>query len=211
MRLGSCLLVTVALLAGASAARGTSPARHVSTGVDIWGQPDRSQEVAGRPLGATIALFKGRAAAHLPTPTGLVHPLSFVAAHLRGNPGALVLSKTRRVVTAAGPIYLVPTVQGWLCVQGPTFQTCHRGLLRQGLTWSFYSTSTGLDVIGIAADNVRAIRLTWSGKHLQARLARNVFFVHRPLSITPVKHLPAFGRLAVLYRGSGAPTTVPLH
>jgi hypothetical protein len=148
---------------------------------------------------------------HLPTPSRLVRPLSFVAAHLRGNPGALMLSKTRRVATAGGPVYLVPTINGWLCVQGPTFQTCHRGLLRQGLTWNFYSTSAGLDVIGIAANNVRGISLTWSGKSLQAQLARNVFFVHRPLSITSVKHLPSFGRLAVLYRGSKAPTTVPLH
>jgi hypothetical protein len=204
-------LVALAVLAGASAALGTSPPRPVVTSVDIWGQPDRSQEVADRPLGTTIALFRGGSTAHLPTPTGLMRPLSFVAAHMRGNPGALVIGKTRRVATAAGSVYLVPTIHGWLCVQGPTFQTCHRGLLRQGLTWNFYSTSTGLDVIGIVADNVRAIDLTWSGKSLRAQLAHSVFFVRRPLSLTSVKHLPSFGHLAVSYRGSKAPTTVPLH
>jgi hypothetical protein len=130
---------------------------------------------------------------------------------MRGNPGALMLAKTRRVVTAAGPIYLVPTAHGWLCVQGPTFQTCHRGLLRQGVTWSFYSTPTGLDVIGIAANNVRSVGLAWGTQRRQAQLARNVFFVQRPLSITSAQHLPPLGLLTVTYRGARASTALPLH
>lgn len=212
MRSGWCVLASVAVLPGigVSGAR-SSPPRQAFTYVDIWGQPSRSEEVAGRPLGTTIALFRGGVAAHLPRSTGPMRPLSVVAAHLLGHPGALLLARTRRVITAAGPIYLVPTTHGWVCEQGPNFRTCHRGLLAQGVTWNFYSTSTGLDVIGIAADNVRAVSLTWAGKTRRAQLSQNVFFVHRPISIASATHLPSLGRLRLLYRGGKPVTTVPLH
>jgi hypothetical protein len=204
----ACLVGCLAAFAASSAAWATSPPRQGTTGVEIWGQPARSLEVADRPLGTTIALFKGsRAAAQLPPATGLMRPLPVVAAHLRGNPGRLLLGKTRRVATLAGEVYLVPTVRGWLCIEGPTFATCHRGLLRQGVTWDFYSTPTGLDVIGIAANNVRAINLAWGTQRVHAQLGQNVFFVHRPISLTSTLHLPPLGRLVVAYRGS-RPTAV---
>jgi hypothetical protein len=211
MRSGTCLLVAFALLAGAGAAHGGSPPRRSSTSVDIAGQPARSLEVADRPLGRRIAVFGRGPAARLPAPAGPMRPLAAVAADMLGHPGTLVLAKTRRVATPAGPVYLVPTNRGWVCVQGPTFRTCHRGLLRQGVTWNFYSTPSGLDVIGIAADDVRALTLTWGAYARRAVLSRNVFFVHRPLTITSAKHLPPLGRLVVAYRGSRAAATVSLH
>lgn len=140
-----------------------------------------------------------------------MRPLSVVAAHLLGHPGALVLGKTRVVTTAAGPIYLVPTTHGWVCEQGSRFATCHRGLLPQGVTWNFYSTSSGLDVIGIVANDVRAVTLAWNGKTRRAQLAHNVFFVHRPLSITSAQHIPPLGRIALQYRGGKPGTIVSLH
>jgi hypothetical protein len=174
-----------------------------STGVDIWGQPARTAEVAGRPLGTTIALFRSdRLASHLPTPSGLAQPLAVVAAHLRGKPGALIPSKTRRVATGAGPLFLVPTTHGWVCVQAQRFQTCHRGLLRQGITWNFYSTPTGLDVVGIAADDVTAVTLSYGTTRRKAELEHNVFFVHRPIALTSSRHLPPLGRLTISYRGT---------
>jgi hypothetical protein len=180
--------------------------------VDVFGQPRSSLEVADRPVGTHLALFSsGGVTAPLPRSTRLMRSLPVVAAHLRGDPGALVLDKARRVTTAAGPVYLVPTIHGWVCVQGPTFRTCHRGLLRQGLTWNFYSTPTGLDVIGIVADDVRTVTLTWSGHRRRAQLGRNVFLVHRPLTLTSTQHLPPFGRLVVSYRGGRAPASVPLR
>jgi hypothetical protein len=208
MRLWSWLVVVLAVLVSAGAASGTDPAR--STGVLVWGQPARSLEVAGRPLGSTIALFRAGPTAHLPA-SGLMRPLSIVAAHLRGDPGALVLAKTRRVTIPPGPVYLVPTTHGWVCVQGARFETCHRGLLRQGVTWTFYSTTDGLDVIGIAANDVRAVDLSWTGNTRRAELAHNVFFVHRPISITSAKHLPPFGSLTVAYRGGRASASVRLR
>ena len=122
-----------------------------------------------------------------------------------------MFAKARRVGTEVGPIYLVPTTHGWVCEQGPNFETCHRGLLPQGATWNFYSTPTNLDVIGIVANNVRAVRLTWGRTTRQARLAHNVFFVRRPIAITSAKHLPPLGRLSLRYRGAKPATTVPLH
>ena len=206
------LVLAAAVLGCASAAWAASPPHPtVSTGIELFGGPARAQEVSGRPLGTNLALFGTGPAARLPSPPGMMRPLSYVAAHMRGTPGSLVPSETRRVVTPIGFVYLVPTTQGWLCVQGPTFATCHRGLLRQGVTWSFYTVADGLDVIGIAANDVRAIDLTWKGSSRHAQLARNVFYVHRPLSITSMTHLPAFGRLAVTYRGHKAATTVSLR
>ncbi|MGN6799981.1 MAG: hypothetical protein ACTHKS_17695 [Gaiellaceae bacterium] len=159
----------------------------------------------------TLAVFRGGNAVQLPHPNGLMRPLSVVAAGLVGHPGALLLAKARRINTEIGPIYLVPTTHGWVCEQRPNFETCHRGLLAQGVTWNFYSTSDGLDVIGIAANNIRAVSLTWARTTRQARLAHNVFFIHRPISITSAKHLPPLGRLGLRYRGGKPGTTVALH
>jgi len=208
-----CLLgCLIALAAGSSTALGTNPPRHISAGVDIWGQPSRSLEVADRPLGKTIALFRGaQAAVPLPAPAGPGRPLAVVAANLQGNPGRLLLGETRRAATGAGEVYLVPTARGWLCVQAPSFATCHRGLLRQGVTWDFYSTSGGLDVIGVAADDVRSVSLTWGKEHRNARLVHNVFFVNRPLSLTSTQHIPPLGRLVVSYRGTRPSASVRLR
>jgi hypothetical protein len=122
-----------------------------------------------------------------------------------------MVAKTRRVATPVGPIYLVPTVRGWVCVQAPRFETCHEGLVRQGVTWTFISTQTGLDVIGIAADNVDGVALIYAKQHRRAELAHNVFFVHRPISLTSIQHLPPLGTLAISYRGTRAQSRVALH
>jgi len=106
--------------------------------VNVFGQPSRPVEVAGRPLAKTLAVFRSsRLAAALPAPSGQMQPLASVAAQMSGDPGQLRLGETRRVATAVGPIYLVPTTHGWACVQGPRFETCQRGLLVQGITWHF--------------------------------------------------------------------------
>lgn len=207
--MGRCLLVVTAcgLLSVVSAQAAKPPS--YSTSVDFFGQPDRSAEVVGQPLAKNLALFAlPGSAVPLPRPTGLMRPLADVAAHLRGHPGALVPAETRRVTTGAGAVYLVPTVRGWVCVQGRAFQTCHRGLLEQGVTWNFYSRMNGLDIVGIAADSVRAVTLVWGHRHRRAALANNVFFVHRPLSATSIQHLPPLGRLAISYRGARRSTTV---
>lgn len=136
--------------------------------------------------------------------------LAAVAANLRGRPGALIPAETRRVVTAAGPIYLVPTRRGWVCVQGSRFATCHRGLVRQGITWNYYSTTGGLDVVGIAADDVSAVTLRYGKTQRRARLAHNVFFVERPITLTTTQQLPPLGRLTVTHR-NGRRTSVPLN
>ena len=63
----------------------TSPGP-VSTGVDIWGQPDRSQEVADRPLGQLSRFF-----AKAPRPT------------CPDRPGRCVRSRSSRRICAATP------------------------------------------------------------------------------------------------------------
>jgi hypothetical protein len=204
-------VVATALALAAAAASAAAPPRPI-TGVDVFGQPSRAAETAGRPLVRTIGVFRSAgAAARLPAPHGPMRPLAAVAAGFRGRPGALLVGETRRVPTAAGPVYLVPTARGWVCVQGPRFETCHRGLLRQAVTWSFYSTATGLDVVGVAADDVRSVTLIWGGGRRRAQLARNVFFVRRPFAATSVAHLPPLGRLAITYRDGRRPTTVELR
>jgi hypothetical protein len=173
--------------------------------VDVWGQPDLAQQVAGRPLGSTLALFRTGTTVTLPRPSfhGVpMRPLGVVAAHMRGKPGRLVLAKTRRV----GALYLVPTTRGWVCVQGPAFQTCIRGLLRSGITWMFQSTATGIDVWGIAAGDVSRVVL---GRRA-ATLDDNVFFVTRSMKLA--SHLPkTFGTLIVSYRGSRPPERVVIR
>ena len=205
MRRAIVLLAFAAVSAAARAAVAVPP--HEDVRVDLFGQPAQRLEVAGRPLGQTLAIFRSpRAAA--PLPVGPMRPLGVVAAHLRGSPGALLTGRTRRVSTAVGPIYLVPTVRGWVCVQATTFETCHRGLLRQGVTWSFYSTEDGLDVVGIAADDVRSVTLHWARRRRRATLAHNVFFVQRTISLTSGTHIPPLGRLSIDFRGTKAPVSV---
>ena len=110
--------------------------------------------------------------------------------------------------TAAGPVYLVPTVRGWVCVQTARFETCHRGLLRQGVTWTFYSTQGALDVVGIAANDVHSVVLHWGGRHRAATLSQNVFFVQRSVSLTAGTHIPPVGRLSIIYNGGSSPASV---
>src|SRR5581483_5064432 len=197
-------VLVVALAAVLVVVRGVVAAPpHEEVRVDLFGQPARSLEVAGRPLDGTLAVFRSRqGAARLPAPRGAMQPLGVVAAHLRGSPGALLTGRTRRVATAVGPVYLVPTIRGWVCVQATRFETCHRGLLAQGVTWSFYSTEDGLDVVGIAADDVHSVALEWGTRHREATLAHNVFFVERSISLTSGTHIPPIGRLTVTYRGT---------
>lgn len=209
MRVALCLVLPI--LCGGAVALGASPSRHPSSGIDLWGQPSRGQEVANRPLGSNLALFTHGTTVRLPAPARPMRPLSFVAAHMLGKPGTLISDKTRRVATKIGPVYLVPTTHGWVCMQGLTFATCHRGLLRQGLTWDFFTTTTGLDVIGLAANNVRSITLLWSTNRREARLSHNIFFAHRPLSISGSKPPAALGRLTVAYRGNSSSATVSLR
>jgi len=185
----------IAVVATLALAAGGQPPVHRSF-VEVFGQPSRSALVAGRPLGSTLALFRAGTRVALPRRSfhGLqMQPLSVVAAHMRGNPGRLVLAKTRRV----GSLYLVPTTNGWACVQGAAFETCVRGLLRSGIAWMFQSTQTGIDVWGLAADDVSDVVL---GRRTAA-LHDNVFFVSRPMTLTSTAHLPkTFGTLTVSYR-----------
>lgn len=182
--------------------------------VDIWGQPSSVAETAGRPLGQTLALFRStRHAAPLPAPAPPMLPLSVVAAHLRGDPGVPMLEQTRLVSTPAGALYLVPTAHGWLCWQGTGFATCHRGLLSQRVTYDYYSTSTGLAVVGIAADDVATVTLHWGSHSRAARLRDNVFYVARPLTLPPASplsppagtSLPPPGKLVISYRDRSHP------
>jgi hypothetical protein len=153
--------------------------------LNVFGQPSSSAEIAGRPLDKTLALFRSnRLAAALPPPGGSLHPLVSIAAHMDG-PGALLVHETRRVVTGVGPIYVVPTAQGWVCLQGPRFGTCDRGLLGQGVNWHFESAGGGMDVVGIAADSVSGVTWAHGKTERRASLHNNVFSFHLPLSSFP--------------------------
>lgn len=192
--------------AARSAAVGRRPVLPASSApsqvvVDVWGQSARSGEVAGRPLDKTLALFRStRLTAALPSSSGRMGSLASVAAHMRGEPGRLLPSRTRRVATPAGPLYVVPTTRGWLCLQGERFETCHRGLLRQGTVWNFQSVADGVDVVGIAADDVSGVVLDYGKAKQRASLESNVFFVHRRISFTPAQHVFRVGTLAISYR-----------
>jgi hypothetical protein len=177
----------------------------------VWGQASVADEVAGRPLESTLALFRSHAnAATLPPASGIHVSLATVAAHLRGDPGKLLLGKTRRIDTSVGPVYLVPTGHGWVCLQGATFATCHRGLLRAGIVWEFTSTSTGSDVIGIAADDVSRVVLVGGGRRWRAPLHDNLFVVSRRFRIGAVQHSTSLGSLVVSYRDGRKPRRVAL-
>jgi hypothetical protein len=89
--------------------------------VNAFGQSSPPAQGGGRPLTGTLAgtlgVFRShRLAAKLPSPSGLMQPLSVVAAHMNGEPGVLLPNETRRVATGAGPLYLVPTTRGWACL-----------------------------------------------------------------------------------------------
>jgi hypothetical protein len=198
------------------AAIGNRPARPPSqvvpqTSVEIFSQSTRSAETAGRPLDKTLAVFhSSRLAATLPAPKGLMRPLADVAARMSGDPGALLLDQTRQVATDTGPLYLVPTKHGWVCMQARRFETCHHGLLQEGVSWDFESEAGGLQVMGIAADNVRSVVLRYGTTERRASLHDNVFFVYRPLSLPPAQPLPPLGTLAISYRDGTPATAVPL-
>ena len=140
-----------------------------------------------------------------------MQPLAVVAAHMRGDPGAFLLGETRRVATAAEAVYLVPTTRGWVCMQGQRFATCHRGLLRQGISWNFESEGDGVDVVGIAADDVSGVALEYGKTEQQAVLHDNVFFVHRPATFTPGQHSFPLGTLTIRYRDGRPKASVALR
>lgn len=171
-----------------------------TTSVDIFGQPSRSLEVAGRPLGSTLELF--RAGRRVTIPSWHGQTIASVAARMRA--GALEPAKARRVED----LYLVPTTGGGVCVQGPRFLTCHRGLLRSGITWGFRSTATGIAVYGIAADDIARVSL---GSET-ATVHDNVFFLTRRMKLASTAHLPkTFGTLVVSSRDGRAPARVPIR
>jgi hypothetical protein len=174
-----------------------APPPHSITRVDVWGQPSRSAEVAGRPLGSTLHVFAGGKTVVVPSWHG--DTMSNVATRMHA--GALVVTKARHI----GSLYVVPTSTGWACVQGAHFLTCHRGLLRQGVTYGFQSSATGIAVYGLAADGVKSVSL---GSHT-ATVHDNVFFLTRTVKLSPLPK--TFGTLVVTYRDGRAPARVTLR
>ena len=168
------------------------------TSVDVFGQPSRSQEVAGRPLGSTLRLFRAGKTVTIPSWHYGTTVASVAAAMHAGRPES---SKARKV----GALYLVPTATGWACVQGTRFLTCHRGLLRQGVTYGFQSTATGIAVYGIAADDVARVSL--GGR--SATVRGNVFVLSRTMKLNPLPK--TFGTLTVTYRDGRSPASVVIH
>ena len=117
----------------------------------------------------------------------------------RMHAGVLRAGASRRVTTPFGSLYLVPTSRGALCAQLPRSLTCHRGLLRQRVTYGFWTVPGGIDLVGFAADDVTRITLLW-GRHMRrATLNDNVFAVSQPVNLTSTT-LPPLGRLRVDYR-----------
>jgi hypothetical protein len=165
--------------------------------VDVWGQPSRANEVAGRPLGSSLRVFRQGKTVTVPSWHG--ESMSSVVARMKA--GALVMGKARHV----GSLYLVPTTTGWACVQGARFLTCHRGLLSQGVTYEFQSTGTGIAVYGVAADDVARVSL---GKQT-ATVRDNVFFLTRAMKLSPLPK--TFGTLTVTYRDRRPPARVALR
>ncbi|HJQ74860.1 MAG TPA: hypothetical protein VJ814_08235 [Gaiellaceae bacterium] len=137
--------------------------------------------------------------------------LPFVAAHMRVDPGRLVLGKTRRVATAVGPIYLVPTTRGGVCLQGRLFATCDGGLVRQGIAWHFQSATDGIDLVGLAADDVSAVAIEHGRTVQRASLRDNVFFVHQPVTLTPGRSSYRLGTLEISYRDGRPKAAVPIR
>lgn len=166
-------------------------------GIEVWVQAARATEVAGRPLGSTLHVFRSGRAVTIPT----WHGDSLPSAAARMMAGAVVTAKARRV----GSLYLAPTTKGWACMQGPTFLTCHRGLLPAGITWGFQSTATGIAINGIAADDVARVSL---GSRT-ATVHDNVFFLTRAMKLSPLPK--TFGTLVVRYRDGRPPARVVIR
>jgi hypothetical protein len=185
----------------AALAVGTPP---VKTSVDVWGQAARSAETVPAHL---RVLRRSQTAADALPGGGPFTTLAGVASRMHA--GRLRGGASRRIDTSVGPVYLAPTASGWLCVQLPNARTCHRGLLRQRVTWSFYTTNPGLEVVGVAADDVARVTLAFAGRTRSAVLRDNVFTVSRPLTVASTQ-LPPLGRLLVRYR-DGSTAVVPLR
>jgi hypothetical protein len=169
-----------------------------TTSVDVFGQPNRSEEVAGRPLGSALRLFRAGKTVTIPS----WHNGDTIAAvAARMHAGAIEPAKARKV----GALYLVATASGWVCVQGAHFLTCHRGLLRQGVTYGFQSTATGIDIYGIAADDVARVSL--GGE--TATVRDNVFFLSRAMKLSPLPK--TFGTLRITYRGGRPQASVVIR
>ena len=172
-----------------------------AVGVDVWGQPARSAEVAGRPLGSTLGVFLRGRTVVIPSWHG--QRLDSLPAQMKADTGSFIRAKAR----AVGGLYLVPTANGWLCMQGDTFETCHRGLLRAGITYAFQVTDETLLVFGIASDAVRRVSLM--GRAVTVR--DNVFILSQSVHLAP-GHVPkTFGTLTVTYRDGRPARHVPLH
>jgi hypothetical protein len=199
----------IVLLAAVGAAQAAPPHQQTTSSIDVWGAPSRSAEIPVRPLGGDLRLFRSTASvASLPAGKPMpMEPLAVVAAQLLGHPGKLLPAETRRVVTGAGSIYLVPTDRGWICVQAQEFETCHRGLLRQGVTWSFYSTDDRIAVVGIAADRVAGVTLAFGTERRVATLRDNVFYVARQIRLTSTD-IPPLGTLVISYRNNAPAASV---
>lgn len=168
-----------------------------ASSIDVWGQPARAAEVSGRPLGSTLRLF--RAGRTVTIPSWRNDTMSNVASRMHA--GVLVDAKARRV----GSLYLAPTTTGWACIQGATFLTCHRGLLRSRITWGFQSTKAGIDIYGIAADDVARVSLGG----VTAMLRDNVFVLSRAMKLSPLPK--TFGTLTVTYRDGRPPAAVVIR
>lgn len=167
------------------------------TSVDVFDQPSRAAEVAGRPLGSTLQLFRAGKTVTVPT----WHGDTMAAVAARMHAGRLEAAKARR----GGDLYLVPTTSGWACVQGPAFLTCHRGLLRSGITWGFQSTATGIHLTGIAADGVARVSLAGQ----TATVRDNVFVLSRTMKLNPLPK--SFGTLTIAYRDGRPPVRVTIR
>jgi hypothetical protein len=77
--------------------------------------------------------------------------------------------------------------------------------LRQGVTYGFQSTATGIAVYGIAADDVARVSL--GGR--SATVRDNVFVLSRTMKLSPLPK--TFGTLTVTYRGGRSPASVVIH
>jgi len=168
------------------------------TGTVSWGQPARSAEVADRPLGKTLAVFRGGRAVTIPTLNG--QSLASLASTM--GVGRLIPGGAR---SPALGLYLAPTTSGGVCVRAPASETCHHGLLPQGITYSFSSDGAALVLLGLAADDVARVTL---GRTTVA-VHDNVFTVSR--TTKPGVSSSMFGTLVVTYRDGRPPARVAIH
>lgn len=132
------------------------------------------------------------------------HGLSLASLAPKMRAGRLVTAKGREARSLG--LYLAPTTTGGVCIQGPEFQTCHRGLLRQGVTYSFSYTGDAIVVFGIAADDVGRVSLGATA----VTVRDNVFLLSQRMK--PAAHVPkTFGTLVVSYRDGRPPARVPIR